>query len=168
MNVPTPLHWEPWTYHISMQENLSIGPATTRACLSPNYPHTVHQWLTYEEDNTMENHSSEDDILAHHLPSIAEEEDGVMEEHFPTISLDDDFWMEDPILERHLCLSWICTTGFVPLSMPIQLKPATSHPGRCAVHGSQWHLWFPDIRVSADNDMSSLKGILELGRRYRW
>ena len=43
--------------------------------------------MTYEEDNTIENHSSKDNILAQDLPSIAEEEDDDMEEHFPTISL---------------------------------------------------------------------------------
>ena len=52
----------------------------------------------------MENHSPEDDILAHHIPSKAEKEDDDMEEHFPTISLDDNVWMEEPILERHLCI----------------------------------------------------------------
>ena len=51
----------------------------------------------------IENHSSEDDILAHCLPSIAEEDDD-MEEHFPTVSLDDDFWMEEPVPEGHLCI----------------------------------------------------------------
>ena len=52
----------------------------------------------------MEDHSPEDDILAHCLPSIAEEEDDDIEEHFPTISLDDDIWMEEPVPERHLCI----------------------------------------------------------------
>ena len=87
-----------------MLENLSFRPAIPRADPSPSYPHAVHHQLIYEEDNTMETHSSENDILAHHLPSIAEEEDDDMEEHFPTVSLDDDFWMEDPILETHLCI----------------------------------------------------------------
>ena len=49
----------------------------------------------------IENHSSEDDILACHLPSIAEEEDNDKEEHFLTVSLDDDFSMEEPVPERH-------------------------------------------------------------------
>ena len=77
-------------------------------CPSASYPHAVHCQLTYEEDDTssltIENHSSEDDILAHHLPSIAEEEDDDTEEHFPTVSLDDNFWMEEPVPERHLCI----------------------------------------------------------------
>ena len=68
----------------------------------------MHHQLTYEEDNTfsltLENSSSEDDVLVHHLPSIAEEEDNDMEEHFPTVSLDDDFWMDEPVLERQLCI----------------------------------------------------------------
>ena len=57
--------------------------------------HAVHHQLTYEEDDaislTLENLSSEDDILAHNVPSRAEEEDDDMEEYFPTVSLDDNF-----------------------------------------------------------------------------
>ena len=51
----------------------------------------MHHQLTYEENDKIGNHSSDDDILAHHLPSIAEEEDYDMEEHFPTVPLDDNF-----------------------------------------------------------------------------
>ena len=142
MNVPTPLCQKPWPYHFSMQVNLSFRPATPRAWPSPSYPHAVHHQLTYEDD-TMENHSSEDDILAHYLPSIEEEEDDDMEEHFPTVSLDDDFWDERSNSGEALVHSWRCTTWFVPLSMPAWFKPATPCPGRCTVHGSQWHLWFP-------------------------
>ena len=113
-----------------------FGPATPRAHPSASYPHTVCCQLTYEEDDIIQNHSSEDDILVPHLPNIAEEEDNDMEEHFPTISLDDNFWMEDPIPERHLCIhddaQQVC-----PLSMPLWFKPATPCPGRCTVHGSQ-------------------------------
>ena len=42
----------------------------------------------------MEDHPPEDDILACHLPGIAEEEDDDTEKHFQTISLDDNVWME--------------------------------------------------------------------------
>ena len=75
-----------------MQEKeLSYRPATLRTFAFPGYPHAVHHQLTYEEDDTssltLQNHSSEDDILAHCLPSIAEEEDDDMEEHFLTVSL---------------------------------------------------------------------------------
>ena len=108
MNVLTALHQEPWPFHVSMQENLSYGPAIPRTWPSPRYPHAVHCQLTYEDDDTsslmLENHSSEDDILAHHLPSIAVEEDYDMEEHFPTVSLYDNFWKEEPVPERHLCI----------------------------------------------------------------
>ena len=85
---------------------------------SPSYPHAVHCWLTYEEDNTMENHSPEDDILAYHLPCMAEEEDDDMEEHFPTIPLDNDFWMEDSILEKHLCIHEDAQHALCPYPCP--------------------------------------------------
>ena len=96
LSVPTPLCQEPWPFHVSTQENLSFGSATPRACPSPSYLHAGHHWLTYEEDNEsslgprMEDHSPEDDILAYHLPSIAEEEGDGTEEHFPIVSLDND------------------------------------------------------------------------------
>ena len=91
-----------------MQENISFRPSTPRACPSPSYTHAVHHQLTYEEDNTsslmIENHPSQDDILAPCFPSISEEEDDDTEAHFPTVSLDDNFWMEEPVPERHLCI----------------------------------------------------------------
>ena len=45
----------------------------------------------------MEDHSPEEDILALHLPSIAEEDEDDAEEHFLTVSLDDNVWMEEPV-----------------------------------------------------------------------
>ena len=68
----------------------------------------MHHQLTYKEDDEspldsrMEDHSPEDDILAHHLPNIAEEEDDI-EEHLSTISLND-IWMEKPVPERQVCI----------------------------------------------------------------
>ena len=52
----------------------------------------------------MEDHSPEEDTLAHHLPSIAQDYKDDAEEHFPTASLDDNVWMEEPVPERHLCI----------------------------------------------------------------
>ena len=77
--------------------------------------------MTYEEDDTKANHSPEDDILAHHLPSMPEEEDDDMEEHFPTVSLDDDFWMDEPVLERHLCIHEDAQHDLCPYPCPNNL-----------------------------------------------
>ena len=52
----------------------------------------------------MEDHSPADDILASHLPSIAEEDKEDTEEHFLMVSLDDDFWMKNQFL-RGTCAS---------------------------------------------------------------
>ena len=52
----------------------------------------------------MEDHSPEEDTLAFHLPSIAEEDEDDAEESFPTASLDDNIWMEEPIPDQHLCI----------------------------------------------------------------
>ena len=85
------------------QENLSLRPASPTACPSSSSLNTVYCHLTYEKDEEsplnpqMEDHSPEDDILAHHLPSIAEEDEDDAEEHFPTVSLDDNVWMEEPV-----------------------------------------------------------------------
>ena len=162
MNVPTPLHQEPQTYHVYKQENLSFRPATPRACPSPSYPYAVHCQLTYEDDDTMENHSSKDDILACHLPSTAEEEDDDMKEHFLTVSIDDDFWMKDPVLERHLCIH--------------ENPPSDMCPYPCLNDLNQLYLTqedvqyidlsdifdFPDVMVSADDDIPSLEDTLKL------
>ena len=56
----------------------------------------MHHHLTYKEDEEcsldprMEDHSPEEDTLACHLPSIAEDDEDDAEEHFPTASLEDD------------------------------------------------------------------------------
>ena len=70
----------------------------------------------------MEDHSPEDDILAHCLPSIAEEEDEDTEEHFPTVSLDDNVWMEEPVLERHLCIHENSQHDLCPYLCPYSLN----------------------------------------------
>ena len=73
-----------------MQENLSFRPATPGAHPPPGSLITVHHCLTYEEDKAslldrrMEDHSSEEDVLAHCLPSIAEEDEDDAEGHFHT------------------------------------------------------------------------------------
>ena len=159
---------KPWPYHISTQEHLSFRPATSRACPSPSYPHVVCQQLTYEEDDTIENHPSEDDILAHCLSSMAEEEDSDMEEHFPTISLDDNFWMEEPVPERQLCIHEDAQHALCPYPCPYNLNQ---------LHLTQEDMQyvdlndisdFPDVMVSADDDMPSLEDILKLWRRCTW
>ena len=82
--------------------------------------------LTYEEDNTssitIENHSSEDDIVAHCLTSISEEEDDDAEEHFLTVSLDDNFWMEEPVPEKHLCIHKDAQHDLCPYPCPYNLN----------------------------------------------
>ena len=101
-----------WTYHPKSMPTLS-------------YPHVVHFPLIYEEDNTsslpIENHSTENDILAHHLPSIAEEDDDT-EEHSPAVSLDDDFWMEEPVPERHPCIHEDAQHDLCPYPCPYDLN----------------------------------------------
>ena len=121
-----PLHYVKHHDHITFPcKKISVGHDTPRAHPSPSYPHTVHHQLTYEEDNTIDNHSSEDDILACHLPSITEEEDDDIK-HFPTISLNDDFWMEEPVPERHLCIYEDSQHDFCTYPCP-WLEPATPH-----------------------------------------
>ena len=71
----------------------------------------------------METHSSENNVLAHHLPSIAEEEDNDTEEHFPTISLDANFWMEEPVPVRQLCIHENSQHDLCPYPCPYNLNP---------------------------------------------
>ena len=110
LSIPTPLCQAPWPFYVSAQENLSFGPATPRPHPSHGFLNIVCCCLTYEEIEEsslyprMEDHSPEDDVLACHLPSIAEEDEDDTEEHSPTVLLDDDVWMEEPVPERHLCI----------------------------------------------------------------
>ena len=77
-------------------------------------------YLTFEEDDNSsldhnilharkEHHSPEEHPMAHHLSSADreeedEEEEEDAEEHFPTAPLNNDVWMEEPVLDRHLCI----------------------------------------------------------------
>ena len=71
----------------------------------------------------MEDHSPEEDTLAHHLPSIAEENEDDKEEHFLTASLDDNIWMEEPVPERHLCFHENSQHDLCPYPCPYSLNP---------------------------------------------
>ena len=54
------------------------------------------------------------------------------------------FLDEQTCSREALVHTWRCPTWFVPLSMYIWFKSATPHSERdCAIHRSQWHLWFP-------------------------
>ena len=112
--------------------------------------HAVHCQLTYEEDNTIDNHSSEDDILAHHLPSITEEDNGI-EEHFPTISLDDDFWID-------LCIHEDAQHDFCTYPCPYDLNQLHLTQEDVQYIDLSDILDFPDVMLPADDDMPSLEG----------
>ena len=109
------------------QEYLSFRPTTPRGHPSPGSLNTVH-CLAYEEydESTlnpwMVDHSSEDDILAHCLPSIAEEDKDDRKEYFPMLLLDDDFWMEEPFPERHLCIHKNSQHDLYPYPCPYNLN----------------------------------------------
>ena len=85
--------------------------------------------LIYKEDEEsslkprVEDHSLEEDTLACHLPSIAEEDEDDAEEHFPTASLDDNVWMEQPVLERQLCIHENSQHDLCPYPSPYSLNP---------------------------------------------
>ena len=128
----------------------------------------MHCHLTYEEDDTssltLENHPSEDDILAHCLPSIAAEEDDDMEEHFPTVSLDDNFWMKEPVPERHLCIHEDVQHDLCPYPCPYDLNQLHLAQEDTVQYIDLNEIFeLPDIMVSANNDdIPSLEDILEL------
>ena len=111
----------------------------------------------------METHSPDDDILAHHLPSIAED-DNDTEEYFPTVSLDDNFWMEEPIAERHLCIHENSQHDLCPYPCPYNLNLLHLTPEDAPQYIDLDEIFeFPAVVVSAsDDDISSLKDILRL------
>ena len=124
--------------------------------------------MTYEEDNTssltIANHSSEDDILAHYLTSIAEEEDDDMEEHFSMVPLDDDFWMVEPVQERHLCIHDNVQHDLCPYPCPYNLNQLhLTQEDAVQYIDLNDIIEFPDVMLSADNDdIPSLEDILGL------
>ena len=116
--------------------------------------------MTYEQDDTIDNHSSEDDMLDCHLPSITEEDDDI-EEHFPTISLDDDFQMEEPVPERHLCIHDV-HHDFCTYPCPYDLNQLHLTQEDVEYIDPSDILDFLDVMLPADDDMPSLEDILEL------
>ena len=116
----------------------------------------------------LENNSSEDDILAHCLPSIAEEGDDT-KNHFPTVSLDDDFWMEEPVPERHLCIHKNAQHYLCPDPCPYDFNQL-----QLTQEDAMQYIYlndifdFPDVMVFANNnDVPSLEDVLRLWRRCR-
>ena len=150
------------------QENVSFQ--TPRAHQSPSSLNTVHNHLTYEEDEKsslnprMEDHSPQDDILAHHLPSIAEEDEDHTEEHFSTVSLDDDVWMEEPVPERHLWIHENLQHDLSPYPCPYSLNPLHLTQEEAPQYIDLNDTFkFPGVLVTASNkDVPSLKDILGL------
>ena len=101
----------------------------------------------------LENNSSEDNILAHHLPSIAEEEDYDMEEHFPTVSLDDDFWKEEPVPERHLCIHENAQHDLCPYPCQYHLNQLHYTQEDATQYIDLNDIFeFPDVMMSANDD----------------
>ena len=116
----------------------------------------------------LENNSSEGDVLAHHLPSTAEEEDD-MEEHFPTVSLDDYFMIEEPVPERQLCIHEGAQNDLCPYSCPNNLNQQHLAQEDAMQYIDLNDIFeFPNVMVSAnDDDIPSLEDILELQRICR-
>ena len=85
-----------------------------------------------------------------------------MEEHFPTVYIDDDFWMKDPVPERHLCIHDNAQHDLCPFPCPYnlhQLHPLQEDMQYIDLSDA---FNFPDVMVSADDDMPSLEDILNL------
>ena len=85
-----------------------------------------------------------------------------MEEHFLTVSIDDNFWIEDPVLERHLCIHDNAQHDLCPFPCPYnlrQLHPTQEDMQYIALSDVSD---FPDIMVSADDDMPSMEDIHDL------
>ena len=168
-NIPAPICWAPWLYHVSTQENLSLGPATPRTHPSPQpgVLTTVFHHLTYEEDKESsfnprrEDHSPEEDTLAHCLPSIADNDEDNAEEYFPTASLDDNVWMEESVPERHLCIHENSQHDLCTYPYPYSLNPLHLTQEDAPQYIDPFE--FPNVMTTASNkNIPSLKDILKL------
>ena len=170
LSILTPLCQAPWLYHVSAQENLSFGPVTPRACpfLQPSALLTVCHCLTYEEDEEsslnlrMEDHSPEEDILAYHLLSIAEENENDAEEHFPTASLDDSVWIEEPIPDWYLCIHKNPQHDLCPYLCPYNLTLLDLTQNDMPQYMDLSDVFkFPDVITPASDEDPSLEDILK-------
>ena len=92
-----------------------FGPAT------PPTHHSFHQYSSLHSVHhcLSLSHSPATDTSPHHAKqqmvqhlindsflyvTCKEEEEEEEEEHFPTAPLDDNVWMDEPVLDRHLCI----------------------------------------------------------------
>ena len=122
LNIPTPLRRAPQIYHISTNENSSFDP-TTQLTTATHHPehysrrfsshNSVHHCLTFsssdEESPTPDSspllRRAEPPSPVQHLHTGADDSfQDITAEDFPTAPLDDDIWLEDPVLDRHLCI----------------------------------------------------------------
>ena len=110
----------------------------------------------------MKNCSSEDGTLACCLTIIAKEEDNDIKEHFLTVSIDEHFWMEDPVLERHLCIHEDAQHDLCPYLCPYDLNQQHLAQEDVQYIDPNDIFEFQDVMVYADDDMPSLEDILEL------
>ena len=117
----------------------------------------------------MDDHSPQDDLLAHHLTSIAEEEDDSTVKHFPTISLEDNIWMEEPVPERHLCIHENSHHDLCPYPCPYSLNPLHLPQEEAPYYIDLSEIFgFPDVVISAsDDDVPSLENILGLLKKIQ-
>ena len=85
-----------------------------------------------------------------------------MKEHFPTVSINDNFWMEDPVMEKHLCICEDAQHDLGPYPCPYDLKQLhlTQEDMQCIDVNDIFD--FPDVVVSADDNLPSLEDILKL------
>ena len=99
--------------------------------------------------------------MACHLTSTDEEED---EEHFATAPLNDDVWMEEPVLDRHLCIHEHSQHDLYPYPCPYSLHQLQLTPDYAPQYMDLSDIFnFPDVITTAsDEDILNLEDVLQL------
>ena len=116
LNIPTPLRRAPWIYHVSMSENLSFNPTTlltTAKQVFSSLDEESPERTGTLESNPFHDRAEPSSLVQYHInyhqtstPSIVDpfQDTTAEEEDFPTAALDDNILLEDPVLDRFLCI----------------------------------------------------------------
>ena len=189
LNIPNPLHRTSHLCHISAGQNLSFGPATpiTHQAYSPQWPSNLNaicQHLRFANDDDSSVDSSPlhgrteqslpvEQQMAQHLTddsfqdfTSADKEEEEVEEHFPTAVLNDDVWMEEPVLDMHLCISEQSQPHDLdpyPYSYSLdQLHPTSEYTSALQYMDLSDIFNFPYMMTTvSDEDIPSLEDVLD-------
>ena len=100
------------------------------------------------------------------MQDVTSEEEKEIDEHFPTVPLGDGVWMEEPVLDRHLCIhEQLQPHGLCPYPCPYSLDwlhPAPEYaPAPQYMDLSNMFDFLNVITTASNEDIPSLEDFLD-------